>query len=90
MSGLAMPPAEPPADDVADLQDRLTAARMYRNDASRLLALLRRELGADVDLAERRTYLGIEVDLAERRVARWDEHVDRLAARARALGLIQS
>lgn len=87
MGALAMTPAEPPADDVADVLDRLTAARMYRNDAARLLSLLRRELGADVDVAERRTYLGIEIDLAERRVTRWAEIVERLEIRARSLGI---
>jgi ribosomal protein L13E len=82
-----MQPAEPPADEVLEVQERLTAARMYRNDAARLLQLLRREFDVAGDVTERRTHLGIEVDLAERRLARWDEHVERLQSRARALGL---
>jgi hypothetical protein len=87
MSAANLPLPEPPTEDVADLTDRLTAARIYRDDAARTLALLRRDLAEDADGSERRTMLVIEVDLGERRLLRWGMHIERLEARARARGI---
>jgi hypothetical protein len=83
---------EPPDETLEDLQERLRAARQYRDDAANLLVRLRAhqtDNAADVEelpAPERRLYLTIEIDLAERRLIRWGVRIERLAAIARAMG----
>jgi hypothetical protein len=88
VSGLALPPAQPPAEDVAAVIDRLRSSRDQLNEARRQEAVL------DQALADHRGQSAASLDYfrVERRVARnrtmlWTRQVRELEKRARALGL---
>ena len=80
MSGLQLPPAEPPADDVARVLEQLRNARRELTDAQRIVTMLTAD-----PLAQPRG--GIELQVATRRVELWRAQVITTERRARALGL---
>lgn len=86
MSGLHLPPAEPPADDELDLAAQLEAARTELHEAQRIAALLDEPLdpGRGAIAVARDV---IERDLAGRRVEAWTAILDRLRDNGRGRGL---
>jgi hypothetical protein len=94
VSGLQLPPAEPPAEDVADVLDQLTAARQQLADAHDVVARIADNAATgDVERqlpvwrtehAER--YWLIEARAAELRCELWSLAIAELTDRARALG----
>lgn len=94
---LQMPPAEPPADDVAELLEHIAAIRQELADAERQRALLH-VAAADVeenlaglsDLAVWRHGLryGLELRLAGERVEWWQLELQMATRRAHARGIV--
>lgn len=90
MSGLVLPMPEPPADDVAELNELLRSAEHEMAEATMRLAFIR-------DLIERTAFAPVtraeqmrrRVMLRVREVAveAWAEELDQLHAQARAMGL---
>lgn len=86
MSAAQLPPAEPPADDVATVLEKLRYARAELREAERVLAML--AILGDVDNpASYTVHLEVEGHTAERRIELWRAVVARLEEQARALGL---
>ena len=89
MSGLHLPPAEPPADAILALRAQLDEARDELHEAQRIAALLEDE---QEDQAARGHAVGIarlmiERDLAGRRVEAWSAILDRLRDEGRRRGV---
>jgi len=88
MSGLAMPPAQPPADDVTAVLDRLNGARAHRVEAVRQEDMLEQALTEASDVpAVMVDYLRIERRVARNRTTLWTRQVRQLEAMARGMGL---
>lgn len=90
MSGLRMPPAEPPADTVLDVLDRLRIFREQLTEAGRQLHMLEQTFRADAPPQlppGSTTYYRIELRVARNRVMLWTREVRALERRARQLGL---
>jgi uncharacterized membrane protein len=84
-----LPPADPPADDVLELLDRLATFRGHLTDAERQVHMLEqtvREEGEQLP-AGSRTYYRIEVRIARNRLMHWTREVRALERAARAKGL---
>ena len=90
MSGLALPPAEPPAENVVDVLEQLRVFREHRDDAGRQLHMLAEAL-REHDAAQlptgSRTYYRIEARVARNRLMLWTREVRALERRARMMGL---
>lgn len=90
MSGLALPPAEPPASTVLEVLEQLRAFREHRDDAGRQLHMLQLAL-KEHDPAElpigSLTYYRIEARVARNRLMLWTREVRALERRARGMGL---
>lgn len=90
MSGLALPPAQPPASNVVDVLEQLSAFRAHRDDAGRQLHLLTATL-KEHDPAQlpigSLTYYRIEARVARNRLMLWTREVRALERRARLMGL---
>lgn len=88
MSGLNLPPAEPPDDDVADVQELLQRARLCRGDADHTLGHLMDALRHQEGMtAPARMYLDLERVVAEHRLFLWGQVVGVLEQQARSLGI---
>ena len=91
MTGLALPPAEPPADTVLDVVDRLRTVREHLTEAKRQLHMLEQTFRDNARPPQRppgsRTYYRIELRVARNRVTLWTREVRALERRARQLGL---
>jgi len=90
VTGLALPPAEPPADTVLDVVDRLRIFRDHLTEAKRQLHMLG-ETFRDNTRPQlppgSTTYYRIELRVARNRVTLWTREVRALERRARQLGL---
>lgn len=90
MSGLHLPPAEPPDDAISTLRAQLAAARVELHEAQQFAARLDVDTwpatGDDAVAVARGV---IERDLAARRVEAWSSVLDRIRAQARAQGLFE-
>ena len=90
MSGLALPPAEPPASTVLEVLDQLRAFRAHRDDAGRQLHMLEQTF-KDTEPAQlppgSTTYYRIEARVARNRLMLWTREVRALERRARGMGL---
>jgi hypothetical protein len=88
VTGLVMPVPEPPAEDVAELNEQLLVAQHELAEATLRLAWVR-------DLNERARVLGtgermrarVMTRVREVAVAAWSEELEALQERARKLGL---
>ena len=88
MSGLALPPAEPPADPVATLLDQIQQARWHHEDAIRTEHMLEQNLADAANLpAGAQDYFALERRVARNRTLLWVRHLRKLEAMARARGL---
>jgi hypothetical protein len=90
VSGLALPPAEPPAASVVDVLEQLRVFREHRDDAGRQLHMIQqaiREHDAEQLPTGTLTYYRIEARVARNRLMLWTREVRALERRARALGL---
>jgi hypothetical protein len=88
VSGLSMPPANPPADNIVALLERLQAAKEHLIDAQRQASMID-VARADVETLTPATaaYFGIERKVARNRVVLWTREVRELERRGRAMGL---
>lgn len=88
MTGLPLPPAEPPAENIAGLLERLRTAREHLVDARRQVAMVETALG-DVETLTPTTvmYFRVERRVAQNRVVLWTREVRGLERRGRAMGL---
>jgi hypothetical protein len=88
VSGLSLPAAQPPAENVASVLERLTSAREQLADAQRqehMLDTAMRDHGPlTISSAQ---YFRIERRVARNRVVLWTRTVRDLERRGRALGL---
>ena len=88
MSGLALPPAQPPGEPVVTLLDRIRAARLHREDAVRQEHMLEQALTDNAGLPEASLdYFALERRVARNRTLLWVRHLRKLEAMARARGL---
>lgn len=88
MSGLSLPPAQPPAETIAVLLERLHAAEAQLREAERQEQLLDEAVRDNSPLnASSAQYFRIERRVARNRVVLWTRHVRDLERRGRALGL---
>jgi hypothetical protein len=85
VSGLTLPPAEPPHDDLADVLEQLEAARQQLADAHDSVARIA-DAHAGVATDHARRYWQIEARAAELRSELWSLAIGELTDRARALG----
>lgn len=95
MSGLHLPPGEPPAFEVTELLEHVRALRVELEDAERThhmltVAAADNDLDGLSDLAVIRLGLryGVELYVAAERVARWRPIVAAAEERARSFGLL--
>ena len=88
MSGLALPPAQPPADDVMTLLDRLRTAREHLEDARRQEHMLDQALvdAGELPIASQ-DYFAVERRVARNRLIQWRRLLRALEEMARARGL---
>lgn len=90
MSGLTLPPAEPPAETVLDVVDRLRTFREHLTEAKRQLHMLEQTFRGNA-LAQlppgSTTYYRIELRVSRNRVTLWTREVRALERRARGMGL---
>lgn len=88
MSGLSLPPAEPPKESIRSLLELLGSARDHLLDAQRQLAMIETARN-DVETLTTTSvvYFGIERRVAKNRVVLWTREVRRLELRGRKLGL---
>ena len=87
MSAAHLPPAEPPADDVADLVELLQRGRLCRADADATLGRLLAELAVEGMPAPAKMYFDVERIVAEHRLYLWGVTMAALEGHARAIGL---
>lgn len=92
MSGLHLPPAEPPDEDLADLRDMIEAVREQLADAERQEHMLAVAIADNADTPTRRQLVTLagyvmEHELAQQRVAFWRPIVATTEKTARDRGL---
>jgi hypothetical protein len=88
VSGLALPPAEPPQESIRALLERLRTAQQHLDDAERQEHMIDQAL-ADVETLEAAgaMYFRIERRVARNRTLLWTREVRALQRRGRAMGL---
>jgi hypothetical protein len=91
VSGLTLPPALPPAEEVAAVLEQLREARRQLHEADTVVARVGQNVrDAHQEGADRNpitaAYWRYEVEVAKLRAARWALHVHQLEEQARALG----
>lgn len=88
MSGLALPPSHPPADDVVTLLDRIRTARQHLEDAKRQEHMLEQAIADAGELPiPSQDYFALERRVARNRTVQWTRLLRRLEGIARARGL---
>ena len=88
MSGLVLPPPEPPADDVDQVVELLRVARQQLEDVGQRLMRINAWFERGVALGYRDLMVTrVLVNTREREAELWAAEVAALEARARSLGL---
>jgi len=88
VSGLSLPPAQPPAEPIVTLLDRIRTAREHREDAERQEHMLDQAIADHAELpAASLDYFALERRVARNRTLLWIRHLRKLEAMARARGL---
>lgn len=87
MSGLAMPPAEPPAPEVDEVLEQLRVARVEHGHAAARLARVQTWAADPMNSAVDRMKFRVAGGARRHEVQLWDDEILELEARARTLGL---
>ena len=87
MSGLALPPAEPPARDVDEVLELLRVARVEHGHAAARLARVRAWAADPMNDPADRMRFRVMRSTREHELQAWADEVSALEARARSLGV---